>query len=103
MRSYSIVPVAEQELESQINYLIGQGAQIPAQKLLNRVHRFIGNSLCRFPATGHYVKKRDLWEIWIPGTRVVLWYRFDDTSVVLLYLWHMSRNRTGKQKRKEAC
>ena len=99
MRHYFFMPVAEQEFESQINYLIGEGTQVPAQKLLNRVHSFIGDSLCSFPATGHYIKKRDVWEIWIPGTRLVLWYRFDETSVAVVYLWHTSQHRTGKRQR----
>ena len=98
MRSYFLTAEADRELASQIDYLIGEGAQIPAQKLLNRVHSFVGNSLCQFPETGKHIKKRGLWEIWIPGTRIVLWYRFDETSVEIVYLWHTSRNRAAKAK-----
>ena len=94
MRRYVLTKEAESALDSQIDYLIAQGAQTAAQNLLNRIHNFLADTLCQFPATGRHLMLRDLWEIWIPGTRQILWYRFDEQIVTVIATWHTSQNRS---------
>ena len=44
-------------------------------------------------ATGRQVPNRDVWETWVPGTRLVVWYRFTDTELQVIHIWHSAQDR----------
>jgi plasmid stabilization system protein ParE len=93
MRDYVFTAEAEDRLEDQVRYLIDQNAHKAAQDLLQRVTVFIERTLCRRPAIGRFLPDRQLYEFWIPGTRLVLWYRYDETTVTIISVWHTAQNR----------
>lgn len=93
MRAVRLTAEAEATLGGQIDYLLGQGAIAAAQALKDRVGSFLGDTLATYPRTGHYVRRRRLWETCIPGTRIVCWYVFDDAELVVITFWHTSQDR----------
>ncbi len=84
---------AQERLEVQIEYLLDRGAPGAARTLRHRVDAFLSNILTRFPGTGAYIQQKDLWESWIPRTRLVVWYRFDDDALQVVTVWHTSQDR----------
>ncbi len=93
MRQHYFSPRAQRDLQNQIDYLIERDAIDPAESLLRRVEEFVSLHLDSFPRTGEFVEHRGLWETWIPGTKFVLWYRFDDSELEIVRLWHTSQAR----------
>lgn len=93
MRSYSFAPRAQRDLQFQIDYLNDQGAVDAAERLLMRAEDFIARFLTLYPKTGAFLTHRDLWETWVPQTRLVLWYRFTDTTLEIARVWHTSQDR----------
>lgn len=93
MRACRFSPMAERELNVQIDYLLIQGAFRPAEALALRVESFVSRFLIQYPRGGRFISDRDLWEIWIPGTRLVLWYRFTDEDLDVVRVWHVAQNR----------
>ena len=93
MRDYVFTTEAETALESHVDYLLDQYAFRAAQELLTHIEIFVARTLCLFPAMGQRIEQKDLWETWIPGTRIVLWYRFDDEMVTVITLWHTAQDR----------
>ncbi len=94
MRSVRLTPEAEDVLGNQIDYLIVQGAIAPAQALKTRVETFLRDTQATYPRTGRWLPERKLWETWIPGTKLVAWYLFDDSELVVITFWHTSQSRT---------
>ena len=88
-------PEAVERLEAQVAFLRGAEAAAAAERLRTRVMDFLSNYLAHFPRTGRSLKDRDLWEIWIPRTRLVLWYRIEHESILILTVWHTSQNRSA--------
>lgn len=84
-------PAAQSKLEAQVDYLIEHHAPLAAERLRIRVLEYIADTLALFPQTGAYIGARDLYEVWIPHTKVVIWYRFDDQTVTIIDLWHTSQ------------
>ena len=95
MRSHVFAPRARRDLQSQIDYLNDQGAFDAADRLLVRIEEFVAQFLCEHPKTGAFLSHRDLWETWVPQTRLVLWYRFTDSTLEIARVWHTSQNRQG--------
>jgi plasmid stabilization system protein ParE len=93
MRTYAFSRRTESELDAQIDYLISRSAFRSAEQLADRTEGFLSDFLAAYPRTGRRIPQRDLWEIWIPGTRLVLWYRFTDTSLDVVRIWHASQKR----------
>ena len=93
MRSYVFAPRAQRDLQSQIDYLIEQGAFTPAANLAARVENFVVRFLAVHLKTGVFLAHRDLWEAWVPQTNLVLWYRFSDTTLEIARVWHTSQDR----------
>ena len=79
-----IAPRARRELGNHLGFLADQDAVSAAQTLEARIEAFLQHRLAPFPRMGTHLGHRDLWEIWIPDTRIVLWYRFstDELQVV---------------------
>ncbi len=86
-------PLAVVEFESQIDYLIEQHAPRAAARLKSRCDEFFENFLARHPRTGKYVVEKDIWETWIPGTRLVVWYRFTSDELQIIRIWHVAQER----------
>lgn len=93
MRNHVFAPRAQRDLQSQIDYLNDQGAFDAADWLLTRIEQFVANFLVVHPKTGAYLDHRDLWETWVPQSRLVLWYRFTDSTIEIARVWHTSQDR----------
>jgi len=88
-------PEAVDRLEAQVAFLRDVGAVAAAERLHARVMGFLENHLAHFPSTGRNLEDRDLWEIWIPRTRLVLWYRIEHERILIVTAWHTSQDRTA--------
>ena len=62
----------------------------PAARLAERVEQFLA-SLCARP-NRRRIPERDIWEAWIPDTKLVVWYRFTDVELEVVRFWHTSQN-----------
>ncbi len=93
MRRWVLDRQAEADLQAQLDYLIERGAVGAAERLSTRVKSFLRDFLTVYPATGVFLDHRGLWETWIPRTRLVLWYRFTDTELQVVRVWHTARDR----------
>jgi plasmid stabilization system protein ParE len=87
---------AAERLEAQIAYLTRAGAAAAAERLRHRVMSFLANHLAYAPRSGRRLEDRDLWEMWIPRTRLVLWYRIERERVVIATVWHTSQDRSAR-------
>jgi plasmid stabilization system protein ParE len=86
-------PRAADDLVSQIDYLIKHDALQAAIRLEKRCNAFFEEFLARHPRTGKHIATRDIWEAWMPGTRLVIWYRFTDTDLQIIRIWHVAQDR----------
>ena len=88
---------AERELVAQIDYLIQHGAVSAAHTLEAYVRSFIVEHLAVHPTIGSTLKHRNLWEFRIPRSRLVLWYRFTEVELQIVYIWHTSEDRQATE------
>jgi plasmid stabilization system protein ParE len=86
-------PRAQRDLDGQIQYLIDQDAARPARAIKTRVTGFLRSTLAKHPRIGRPVEHRDLYETWIPGTRIVIWYRITPTAIEIARFWHTAQDR----------
>ncbi len=91
-------PEAGKRLEFQIAYLRDVGAEVAAERLRVRVMTFLSNHIAPFPRTGRWPDDRNLWEMWIPRTRIVLWYRIEREHIEIVTVWHTAQNRSAAKK-----
>ena len=89
-----LAPRARQELANQLGYLIDKGAITAARRLEQRLTSYITNTLSRFPRSGNYITHRALWECWVPGTRLIVWYRFTTEEMQIVRVWHSAQDRS---------
>jgi plasmid stabilization system protein ParE len=89
----TVAPAARRDLERQLSYLIDQNAATAARRLEQRLVTFVERTLAAYPRVGTFLDHRNLWEIWIPGTRLVLWYRFTSDELQLVRVWHSAQDR----------
>lgn len=92
-RVVALTQEAANGLKGQIDFLLEHNANAAAVALKDRVATFLSNTLARFPSIGRRIPDRDIWEIWIPKTRLVIWYRFSDDALTVLAVWHTAQNR----------
>jgi len=90
-----LAPEAVERLEAQIAYLRDVGALAAAERLRARVMDFLSKHLANFPRSGRRLEDRDLWEMWIPRTRLVLWYRIEGERILVATVWHTSQDRSA--------
>jgi plasmid stabilization system protein ParE len=88
-------PEAVERLEAQIAYLRDVGAVAAAERLRTRVMQFLSRHLAKYPRTGRRLRERDLWEMWIPRTSLVVWYRIESERVLVVTVWHTSQDRSA--------
>jgi plasmid stabilization system protein ParE len=86
-------PRAAEELASQIEYLIQQNALLAAARLKTRCDAFFASFLALHPRTGKHIADKDIWETWIPGTRLIVWYRFTSDALQIIRIWHSAQDR----------
>ena len=86
-------PLAADDLVSQIDYLIDHNAPQAAARLKVRCDAFFENFLSHHPRTGKHIAEKDIWESWMPGTRLVIWYRFTDDELQIIRIWHSAQDR----------
>jgi len=91
----TIAPAARRDLERQLTYLVDHDAAIAARRLEQRLVTFIERTLAAYPRVGTFVGHRNLWEVWIPGTRIVLWYRFTRDELQIVRIWHSAQDRNA--------
>ena len=84
---------ATERLEPQIRYLRAQGALRAADDLRRRVMQFLSRHVADYLRTGRYLPDRDLWEMWIPRTRLVVWYRIEPDHIAIATVWHSAQDR----------
>ncbi len=88
-----VSPRARRDLANQLGYLVDQGAVAAARRLERRLSQFIESTIANAPRTGSYIAERDLWETWVPRTKIVIWYRFKSDELQIVQIWHTSQNR----------
>ena len=93
MRHWVLDQQAETDIQHQIDFLIEAGAFSAAQHLLARIKSYLRDYLTVYPATGMFLDHRGLWEIWIPGTRIAVWYRYNDIEIQIARVWHTAQDR----------
>lgn len=93
MRRIIFDVAAEQSLGAQLDYLIDRQAIQAARDLEARVRLFLVRQLSPFPTIGRNLGHRSLWEIWVPRTKLVLWYRFSDHELQIVAVWHGAQDR----------
>jgi plasmid stabilization system protein ParE len=86
-------PEAVERLEAQVAFLRDMEAFDAAEWLRSRIMNFLSNYLARYPRSGRPLGHDDLREIWVPGTRLVLWYRIEEDCVLIATVWHTSQDR----------
>lgn len=96
MRTVLIRPTARRQFLGQINYLLEYSPQ-GAQALSLRFATFLNDFLSYFPETGTYISEKDIWEIVIARTRLIVWYRFDEDELRVLAVWNSAQNRGSRQ------
>ena len=94
MRQWRLDTEAEADLARQLDYLASHGAFGAADRLIDTMESFLTDQLCVRPRR-RSLQERDLWEVWIPGTKLVLWYRFNDAKLEVVRIWHTSQDRQG--------
>ena len=93
MRAYRFTPTASAALDQQIDYLIDRGALQAARNLEQRLRTYIADTLCLFPFAGTFIPERQIYESWVPGTKLVLWYSISDDAVTIAMVWHAAQLR----------
>jgi plasmid stabilization system protein ParE len=86
-------PQAAAELELQIDYLLQHGAARAARKLAERCDAYFENVLAAHPRTGKEIREKEIWETWIPGTRLIVWYRLAHQEIQIIRVWHAAQDR----------
>ena len=97
MRQVVLSDEASQQLENQINFLLDRNSLQAAKALRKRFGEFLSSTLSMFPGTGHYVASRNLWESWVPKTRMIVWYQFDDATLTVITVWHSAQDREADE------
>ena len=86
------------DLNRQLDYLIDKGAAGAARRLNSRLVSFIRRTVATFPETGTPLGHRGLRESWVPGTKIVVWYRISDGTLEIARFWHTSQDRAGSDE-----
>ena len=84
---------AAERLLSQVHYIRDQHAPAAAERLYDRVHQFLDLHLSHFPRLGRKLPDREIWEVRIPKTKLIAWYRIHEDYVAVLTFWHSAQDR----------
>jgi plasmid stabilization system protein ParE len=88
----------EAELEHHFAYGVEKFGRLVAERTFNRVRRFLLESLAAFPRIGVYRSTRDVYEVVIPGTPFIAFYRIDASAEMLtvVALFHYAQDRESE-------
>lgn len=86
---------AESEIEHHLAYGVEKFGRPVAERTFCHVRRFLLESLAAFPRLGVYRQERDLYEVVIPRTPFIAFYRVNETTDVLtvVALFHYAQDR----------
>jgi plasmid stabilization system protein ParE len=86
-------PEARQDLKDRIEFIAGRVGWTSANRQLARAQASF-KSIEQFPRASKYNKRRDVYESWIPKTRLIVLYRVleQDKVVYVLAIIDHSRN-----------
>jgi plasmid stabilization system protein ParE len=90
-----VSPEAAERLEAQVRYIRDQHAPEAAERLHKRVLAFLEKQLTRFPRSGRNIDASSLWEVWIPKTRLIVWYEIREDHVAIVSIWHAAQDRNN--------
>jgi plasmid stabilization system protein ParE len=90
---YIVTAQANADLREQLVYLAQNDATSAATALEERIATYIETTLARSTSIGHKVPGKNVYEIWIPHTKIVIWYRLHEETLEILRFWHTARNR----------
>ncbi len=76
-----------------MDYLVALGAADAALSLRLRIEEFMADTIAVFPRSSHYIKERDVFETWIPRTKLIVWYTFTDATIDVVTFWHAAQDR----------
>ena len=89
-------PLARRELRNQVQYLIDHDGSVAAKRLKTCVMSFLKETIAPFPRIGLPIEHRDLYEVWVPSTRLILWYRISKDLIEVVRVWHAAQDRSGQ-------
>jgi len=88
-------PTAVRQIENQLAYLASKGAERAAVSARNRITTFINDFLAVHPRTGRFIPEKQIYEIWIPRTRYIIFYRVEaEETLRILALFHSAQERS---------
>jgi plasmid stabilization system protein ParE len=91
----AFTPTAVRQIESRIAYLMSQGAGRAAVAARKRIMTFINDFLAGYPRTGRLIPEKGIYEIWIPRTRYIIFYRVEaEDTLRILALFHSAQDRS---------
>jgi plasmid stabilization system protein ParE len=89
-------PTAVRQIENQLAYLVSKGAERAAVAARNRITTFINEFLAVYPRTGRLIPDKQIYEIWVPRSRYVIFYRVEgEDTLRILGLFHTAQERSG--------
>lgn len=95
----------EAELEHHFAYGVEKFGRLVAERTFSRVRRFLLESLAAFPRVGVYRSARDVFEVVIPRTPFIAFYRIDalaDTLTVVAF-FHYAQDRQSEWGGGKGC
>lgn len=88
-------PTAVRHMENQLAYLVSQGAGRAAVAARERIRAFINDFLAVYPRAGRFIPEKQIYEIWIPRTRYIVFYRVEAGDTLrILALFHSAQERS---------
>jgi plasmid stabilization system protein ParE len=88
----------EAELERHFAYGVQKFGRPVADRTFRRVRRFLLESLAAYPRVGIYRSERDIYEVVIPRTPFVVFYRIDNAAGLLTVVafFHHAQDREAE-------
>jgi plasmid stabilization system protein ParE len=88
----------EAELERHFSYGVEKFGRPGAERTFRRVRRFLFETLAAYPRTGVYRARRNVYEVVIPRTPFIAFYRIDREvdAVTVVALFHHAQDRESE-------
>jgi len=88
----------EAELERHFSYGVEKFGRPVAEQTFRRVRRFLFETLAAYPRIGLYRARRNVYEVVIPRTPFIAFYRIERAvdAVVVVALFHHAQDRESE-------
>lgn len=88
----------EAELERHFSYGVEKFGRPVAERTFGRVRRFLFETLAAYPHTGVYRARQNVYEVVIPRTPFIAFYRIDQEvdAVTVVALFHYAQDRESE-------